>query len=71
MQKVGGDGGYMGWSGVWVVVVDRVGSGTLMGSTCMGDGGHATGMGPDGMGAGAGADATRGASAGAERTGGG
>jgi hypothetical protein len=71
MQKVGGDGECMGWSGVWVEVVDRVGSGTLAGSTCMGNGGHATGMGSDGIDAGAGTGAAGGASAGAEGMGGG
>jgi hypothetical protein len=54
-QKVGGNGKCMGWSEVWVEVVDRVGSGTLAGSTCIGDGGHTTGVGAD---AGAGARGT-------------
>jgi hypothetical protein len=51
---VGGDGEHMGWSGVWVEVVDRVGNGTLVGSTCMGDGGHTAGTRGGRMGAGAG-----------------
>ena len=55
-QKVGGDGECMGWSGVWIEVVDGVGNGTLAGSTCMGKGGCITG----GMGTGAGAGATGG-----------
>jgi hypothetical protein len=37
MRKVGGDGECMGWSGVWVEVVDEVRNGTLAGSTCIGD----------------------------------
>jgi hypothetical protein len=69
--KVGGNGERMGWSGVWVEVVDGVGSGTLTGSTYIGDGGHATGTGAGGMGAGAGAGAVKGASAGAGGMGGG
>jgi hypothetical protein len=73
---VGGDGECMGWSGVWVEVVDGVGSGTLVGSTCMGEGGHATstGVGAAGGGAGAGAGgggAGAGAGVGAGGTGGG
>jgi hypothetical protein len=64
MQKVGGNGECMGWSGVWVEVVDRVGNGTLAGSTCIGKGGHITkagrmgasiGTGTGGAGAGIGA----------------
>jgi hypothetical protein len=56
MQKVGGDGECMGWSGVWVEVVDGVGSSTLAGFTYMGEGGcvASTGMRAGaGMGAGA------------------
>jgi hypothetical protein len=60
--KVGGDGEHMGWSGVWVEV-DGVGSGTLAGSTCMGNGGRTMGA---GAGTGAGA---RGTGAGASGTG--
>ena len=42
--------------------VDRVGSGTLVGSTCIGDGGRATGVGVGvGTGVGAGADTCGGA----------
>jgi hypothetical protein len=53
---VGGDGERIGWSGVWVEVMDRVGSGTLAGSTCIGDGGRAAGAGASvGTGTGAGA----------------
>jgi hypothetical protein len=59
-----GDGECMGWSGVLVEVVDGVGSGTLAGSTCIGDGGHTTG-------AGAGVDAGVGAGTGAKGAGGG
>jgi hypothetical protein len=40
-----------------VEVVDGVGSGTLVGSTCMGKGGRTTGTGIGGMGAGAGVGA--------------
>jgi hypothetical protein len=50
----------MGWSGVWVKVVDGVGNGTLAGSTCIGDGGCMAGAG-----AGIGADVGAGAGAGA------
>jgi hypothetical protein len=32
--------------------VDEVGNGTLAGSTCIGEGGHTTGMGAGGIGAG-------------------
>jgi hypothetical protein len=49
-QKVGGDGERMGWSGVWVDGVDGVGSGTLAGSTCIGDSGRMTGAGAGGVG---------------------
>jgi hypothetical protein len=62
-RKVGGDGKCMGWSGVWVEVVDGVGNGILAGSTRMGKGGHATGVGrigAGGTGAGAGAGGTGG-----------
>jgi hypothetical protein len=52
---VGGDGECMGWSGVWMEVVDRVGNGTLAESTCMGEGSYATGIGVGRMGTGAGA----------------
>jgi hypothetical protein len=72
-RKVGGDGECMGWSGVWVEVVDGVGNGTLAGSTYMGEGGCATGVGrigARGTGAGAGAGGT-GAGIGARGTGGG
>jgi hypothetical protein len=61
----------MGWSGVWVEVVDGVGSGTLAGSTCIGDGGRTTGMGASGIGAGAGTGAAKGGGAGTRGTGGG
>jgi hypothetical protein len=62
-QKVGGNGERMGWSGVWVEGVDKVGNGILTGSTCIGDSGHAAGA---GAGAGVGA---RGTSAGADARG--
>jgi hypothetical protein len=66
MWEVGGDDECMGWSGVWVEVVNGVGSGTSVGSTCMGEGGHvtSTGTGRAGIGVGAGA-AGGGAGAGA------
>jgi hypothetical protein len=63
MWKVGGNGECMGWSEVWVEVVDGVGNGTLVGSTCMGEGGHVTGaggIGARGTGAGTGARGTGG-----------
>jgi hypothetical protein len=47
--------------------VDGVGNGTLAGSTCIGDGGHTTGV---GAGAGAGTDAGVGAGTGAGAKGG-
>jgi hypothetical protein len=59
---VGGNGEHMGWSEVWVEVVDKVGNGTLAGSTYIGDDGHT---------AGAGAGAGAGASAGTKEMGGG
>jgi hypothetical protein len=68
-RKLGGDGERMGWSGVWVDGVDRVGNGILAGSTCIGDGGHTAGAGAS-MGAGArGASAGAGAGAGGTRDG--
>jgi hypothetical protein len=66
-RKTGGDGERMGWSGVWVDGVDGVGSGTLAGSTCIGDGGRAT---DTGAGASTGAVGVRGAGAGAGTGGG-
>jgi hypothetical protein len=57
MWKVGSDGECMGWSGVWVEVVDRVGNGTLAGSTYLGNGGRTTEVGASGVGAGAGTGA--------------
>jgi hypothetical protein len=56
MQKVGGNGEHMGWSGVWVEVVDEVGNGTLAGSSYIGDGGYTADAG-----IGTGADAGAGA----------
>jgi hypothetical protein len=53
--KVGGNGEHMGWSGVWVEVVDGVGNGTLAGSICMGEGGRVIDTGGIGASAGAGA----------------
>jgi hypothetical protein len=35
----------MGWSGVWVKVMNEVGSGTLAGSIGIGDGGRTAGAG--------------------------
>jgi hypothetical protein len=61
MWNVGGNGECMGWSGVWVEGVDGVGNGTLAGSTCIGDGGHTTGMGMGASAAGGGAGAGAGA----------
>jgi hypothetical protein len=58
-RKVGGDGECMGWSGVWVEGVNRVGNGTLAGSTCIGDSGCTIGAGA-GAGAGAGTRGTGG-----------
>jgi hypothetical protein len=58
--KVGGDGERIGWLEVWVEGVDRVGNGILVGSTCIGDGGHMASAGAGasiGTGAGAGAGA--------------
>jgi hypothetical protein len=60
MQKVGGNGKCICWSGVWVEVVDGVGSGTLAGSICMAKGGYTASIGV-GVGAGAGARASTGA----------
>jgi hypothetical protein len=51
--KMGGDGDCMGWSEVWVEVVDEVSNGTSAGSTYIGEGGHTTGTGAGGAGAGA------------------
>ena len=62
-RKTGGDGERMGWSGVWVDGVDGVGSGTLVGSTCIGDGGRTAGVGARAA-TGAGAGAATGAGAG-------
>jgi hypothetical protein len=62
---VGSNGERMGWSGVWVEVVDGVGSGTLAGSIYIGDSGCMMGMGAGtGAGAGVGAGARAGAGAG-------
>jgi hypothetical protein len=61
--KVGGDGECMGWSEVWVEVVDGVSNGTLAGSTCIGKGGHTTDTeigASAGAGGGAGASTTTG-----------
>jgi hypothetical protein len=44
---VPGDGG-IGWSGSEAEVVDEVGSGTSMGSTCIGDSGRYCGAGVGG-----------------------
>jgi hypothetical protein len=70
IQKAGGDGDHVGWSGVWVEVVDRVDNGILVDSTCIGEGGYTTGTGVDGMGAGVGTG-TGGADAGVREIGGG
>jgi hypothetical protein len=55
MAMVPGDGS-MAWSGSEAEVIDGVGSGTSMGSTCMGNGGRYCGAG-----AGGGSTATSGA----------
>jgi hypothetical protein len=60
MWKVGGNGGHMGWLGVWVEVVDEVDNGTSAGSTCIGKGDHAIDAGVGRMGAGAGTGAAGG-----------
>jgi hypothetical protein len=59
-QKVGGNSERMGWLGVWVEVVDGVGNDTLAGSTCIGEGGHVTGIGIGKIDAGASTGATGG-----------
>jgi hypothetical protein len=71
MWKVGGNGDYMGWSGVWMEVEDRVGNGISAGSTCMGEGGRTTGIGIGGAGAGVGTGAARGGASAEGGTGGG
>jgi hypothetical protein len=50
MARAPGDGN-MGWSGVEAEAVDGVGSGTSMGSTCIGDSGQCCGPGAGGGGA--------------------
>jgi hypothetical protein len=37
---MGSNSEHIGWSGVWVEGVDRVGNGTLVGSTYIGDSSH-------------------------------
>jgi hypothetical protein len=49
MAIVPGDGGIV-WSGSEAEAVDRVGSGTSMGSTCIGNGGRYCGAGAGGSG---------------------
>jgi hypothetical protein len=49
MAMVPGNGGIR-WSGSEAEAVDGVGSGTSMGSTCIGDGGRGCGMGAGGKG---------------------
>ena len=61
---MGGNGDHMGWSEVWVEVVDEVGNGTSVGSTYIGEGGHTTGTGADGADAGASAGVGAGAPSG-------